>query len=154
MKNYKYAILLLILSIIFSVSCSKDIFDKIDTDPNNPTSVEVDFILPIAEARCFHDLIAGEGARYISSYVEHFCNVHLNAYFPDRGTSQFNQAYTVLKDTKEIIDRGSEENKWVHVGIAQVIHAIALATLRSLSWRNRRNSRNRRKRQRFACPIN
>lgn len=129
MRSNKYLILLLIISVIFFISCSKDILDRIDTDPNNPTSVEVDFILPIAATRCFHDLLGGVGARFIGSYVEHFCNVHLNPYFPDRGTSQFNQAYTVLKDTKEIIDRGTDEGKWIHVGIAQIIHAMALSTL-------------------------
>jgi len=129
MKTYKYIFATLFLSILFSLSCSNDILDEIDTDPNNPTSVEVDFILPIAQIRCISDLLGGGGARYISSYVEHHCNVHLNPYWPERGTDQFGNAYTVLKDTKEIIEIGSEKNKWTHVGIAQVIHSIALATL-------------------------
>lgn len=125
----KYIITTFFLIILFSSSCSNDILDEIDTDPNNPTSVEIDFILPIAQIRCISDLLGGTGARYISSYVEHHCNVHLNAYWPERGTAQFGEAYTVLKDTKEIIEIGSEKQKWTHVGIAQVIHAIALAAL-------------------------
>src|SRR5690554_1525076 len=129
MKKLIYISIIFISGIFLQTACTHDIFDEIDTDPNNPTAVEVDFILPIAQVRCVHDLLAGNGARYISSYIEHHCNVHLNAYWPDRGTSQFNLAYTVLKDTKEIIDIGSEQNKWVHVGIAQVIHALALSTL-------------------------
>ena len=129
MKSYKYIILLFILSIVSSLSCTHDIFDEIDTDPNNPTEVPVDFILPIAQVRCVHDFLGGGGARYISSYVEHHTNVHLNPYWPDRGTGQFNQAYNILNDTKIIIDKGSEEEKWTHVGIAQVIKALTLATL-------------------------
>lgn len=129
MKNYKYILLQLILSIVFSLSCSDDIFDEIDTDPNNPTEVPVDFILPIAQVRCVHDFLGGTGARYISSYVELHCSVHLNPLFPDRGTSQFNTAYTILQDTKIIIEKGSEESKWTHVGIAQVIKALTLGTL-------------------------
>lgn len=129
MKNYKCIILLLILSFVFTLSCSHDILDEIDTDPNNPTDVSVDFILPIAQIRCVHDFLGGGGARYISSYVEHHCNVHVNPYWPERGTGQFNQAYTILRDTKMIIEKGTEENKWTHVGIAQVIKALTLGTL-------------------------
>jgi hypothetical protein len=129
MKNYKYLILLLILSIVFPISCSDDILDEIDTDPNNPTEVPVDFILPIAQVRCVHDFIGGYGARSISSYVEHHCSVHLNPLWPEWATGQFNQAYSILNDTKIIIDKGSEEEKWTHVGIAQVIKALTLGTL-------------------------
>jgi hypothetical protein len=129
MKSYIYKILLSILSIVFLLSCSNDILDEIDTDPNNPTEVSVDYILPIAQIRCVHDFLGGDGARSISSYVEHHCNVHLNPLWPDRSTNQFNQAYSILKDTKIIIEKGSKENKWTHVGIAQVIKAITLGTL-------------------------
>ncbi|MBN1926750.1 MAG: SusD/RagB family nutrient-binding outer membrane lipoprotein [Prolixibacteraceae bacterium] len=129
MEKFKYIIFLLILSVTFSTSCSDDVLDEIDRDPNNPTEVSVDFILPGVQVNCIHSFLMGAGARYISSYVEHHCNVHLNPYWPERGTDQFNQAYSILKDVNIIIEKGSEENKWTHVGIAQVIKAITLGTL-------------------------
>ena len=126
MKNIKY---ILFLSVILSLSCSKDQLDEIDTDPNNPTSVPVEYILPSAEVKMFHSFFGGSTATAISTYVEHTCNVHPEKMDIVRKTGIWHTGYAILKDCKLIIEQASEQDFWTHVGIAQVVQAITLATM-------------------------
>ena len=128
MKNIKYIIFQLFLSILL-VSCSQDKFDEIDTDPNNITSVGVDNVLPSAQVKYFCSMCGSTTATAISTYVEHSCNVHAEAMEVNRKTGLFSTAYGTLRDTKEIIEQGTAEESWIHVGIAQVIQAFALGML-------------------------
>ncbi len=128
MKNIKYIIFQLFLSILL-VACSQDKFDEIDTDPNNITSVGVNDILPSAQVKYFCSMCGSSTTTAISTYVEHSCNVHAEAMEVNRKTGLFGTAYGTLRDTREIIEQGTEEGAWIHVGIAQVIQAFALGML-------------------------
>jgi len=129
MKNFKFIIQLFIISVL-SFSCSNDALDEIDTDPNNPTSVSVDLLLPNAEINMVNDIFAGNSAKYISTYVEHTCNVHLNPMLPeDTNTTLWNKSYSIMMDCKDIIEKGEEGEYWTHVGIAKVVYAFVLGTL-------------------------
>ena len=128
MKNIKYIIFQVFLSILL-VACSQDKFDEIDTDPNNITSVGVNNILPSAEVKYFCSMCGSGTATAISTYVEHTCNVHGEMMSVNRKTGLFGAAYSTLRDTKEIIETGTEEGAWIHVGIAQVIQAFTLGML-------------------------
>ena len=61
MKKYKY-LALFILGIVFTWSCSDDTLDEIDTDPNNPTDVPIDFILPNAQINMVNDFFGGSSS--------------------------------------------------------------------------------------------
>lgn len=126
MKKLRY---ILILSILLSFSCSEKILDEIDTDPNNPTSVPVSYIIPTAQIKMVNSLFGGATATAISTYVEQTCNVHPEKMDIIRKTGLWDVGYQILKDSKQIIDKGTEENLWVHVGIGQVIEAFTLGTL-------------------------
>ncbi len=129
MKIYRIIIQIFIISVLSS-SCSNDTFDEIDTDPNNPTNVSVDLLLPNIEAGMLNNVFSGISARYITTYVEHSCNVHLNPMLPeDTNTSLWNNSYSILMDCKDIIEKGEEGEYWMHVGIAKVIYAFVLGTL-------------------------
>ena len=126
MKNIKY---ILFLSIVFTLSCSQDQFDEIDTDPNNPTYVPVEFIIPSAQIKMVHSFYGSSSATAISTYVEHTCNVHPEKMELNRKTGIWDVGYAILNDTKMIIKQASEENAWTHVGIAQIIQAFTLGTM-------------------------
>ena len=129
MKKYRYIIQVFIISVL-SFSCSNDALDGIDTDPNNPTDVSVDLLLPNAEINMVNDIFAGTSARYITTYVEHTCNVHLNPMLPeDTNTALWNKSYSILMDCQDIIEKGTEGEYWTHVGIAKVVFAFVLGNL-------------------------
>lgn len=130
MKNYRYIIFQVILIAALSFSCSNDALDEIDTDPNTPTDVPVNLLLPQVEINMVNDVFAGASAKYITTYVEHTANVHLNPMLPeDTNTALWNKCYDILMDAKIIIGKGSDEENWLHVGIAKVISAFVYGTL-------------------------
>lgn len=129
MKKFRYNLSIFLLTVLFA-SCSMDALDNIDTDPNNPTDVSVDLLLPQVEINMVNDLFAGTSARYITTYVEHTCNVHLNPMLPeDTNTALWNEAYDIMMDLKIIIEKGTAQENWLHVGAAKVIYAFVLGTL-------------------------
>lgn len=128
MKNSKYTIFQLFISILL-VACSQDKFDEIDTDPNNITSVGVNNILPSAQVKLFNSMCGSGTATAIGTYVELCCNVHGEKMEVNRKTGLFGTAYGTLRDTKEIIDQGTKEGAWIHVGIAEVVQAYTLGIL-------------------------
>jgi hypothetical protein len=129
MKNFRYNLSIFLLTVLFA-SCSMDALDSIDTDPNNPTDVSVDLLLPQVEINMVNDFFAGTSARYITTYVEHTCNVHLNPMLPeDTNTALWNEAYDIMMDLKIIIEKGTAQENWLHVGAAKVIYAFVLGTL-------------------------
>lgn len=130
MKPLHHKFLRLLLLTLIWTSCSMDALDRIDTDPNNPTDVSVDLLLPQVEINLVNDFFAGASARYITTYVEHTCNVHLNPMLPeDTNTALWNEGYDIMMDLKIIIEKGTEQQNWVHVGAAKVIQAFVLGTL-------------------------
>lgn len=129
MKKYSN-IAQLVLVIILFWSCSYDELDRIDTDPNNPTNVPIDLLLPQVEINMVNDVFGGSTARFITTYTEHTANVHLNPMRPDgTNTALWNESYDIMMDLKIIIEKGSAEGKWVHVGIAKTVYAFVLGTL-------------------------
>lgn len=130
MKNYRYILFQLILVAALSFSCSNGILDEIDTDPNTPTDVPVNLLLPQVEINMVNDIFAGASARYITTYVEHTANVHLNPMLPeDTNTALWNKSYDIMMDLQIIIEKGSANGSWAHVGIAKVIYAFVLGNL-------------------------
>ncbi|MEL7588582.1 MAG: SusD/RagB family nutrient-binding outer membrane lipoprotein [Prolixibacteraceae bacterium] len=130
MKNLSYNLFLLIAMAVILASCSMDALDEIDTDPNNPTDVSINLLLPQVQINLVNDLFAGTSARYITTYVEHTANVHLNPMLPeDTNTALWNESYDILMDLKIIIEKGTAEGNWQHVGTAKVIYAFVLGTL-------------------------
>lgn len=129
MKNYRYIILQAILITGLLFSCSYDELDRIDNDPNNPTNVPVDLLLPQVEINMVNDVFGGGTARFFSTYTEHTANVHLNPMKPEGATGLWSEAYDIMMDLKIIIEKGSREGKWMHVGIAKVVYAFVLGTL-------------------------
>jgi hypothetical protein len=129
MKKYIY-IAQVILATILLWSCSYDELDRIDTDPNNPTNVPIDLLLPQVEINMVNDVFGGGAARFITTYTEHTANVHLNPMRPEgTNTALWNEAYDIMMDLKIIMEKGSDEGKWVHVGIAKTVYAFVLGTL-------------------------
>ncbi|MBN1144203.1 MAG: SusD/RagB family nutrient-binding outer membrane lipoprotein [Bacteroidales bacterium] len=123
-----FAAVLLLLT-----GCTNDMLDEINTDPNNPTDVSVELLLPHSTMSMVNLAVASKQAQWLSTYVEHTANVRLNIMHPaDNVGTYWNDNYLNLNNLSIIIDKASAENKWFHVGIAKIIRAIVLAQLTDL----------------------
>lgn len=118
---------------ILITGCTNDILDEIDTDPNNPTDVSVELLLPHSATSMVTQTVASRQSLWVSTYVEHTTNVRVNVMEPFGNTETYWQDnYLNLKNIEVIIEKASAENKWLHVGIAKIIKAIVLSQLTDL----------------------
>lgn len=133
MKNIKWKKhLLWSLATCFLVSCSDDIMDDINENPNAPTDVPISLLLPQATISTIHGVAGDGGGEYACFFVEHNTNVHLNPRMPFNVNSNvWSSTYFTLKDLNIIIEKGSaggsEEGQYVAVGIAKILYAYALS---------------------------
>ncbi|MEK6481790.1 SusD/RagB family nutrient-binding outer membrane lipoprotein [Catalinimonas sp. 4WD22] len=138
MKRKLYKINLSLLLLIFmQFSCSEDIMDEIDTNPNSPTDVPVSLLLPQATINTVSAIAGGDAARAIAVFVEHATNVRLNPIEPmNVSNNHWNSTYDGLSDLSIIIQKGSEggdeEGNYTYVGIAKVLYAYTLGSATDL----------------------
>jgi len=122
---------------LFAVSCSDEIMDEIDTDPNNPTDVPISMLMSGCTVGAPFWITGTELAWYSSVFCEQTAGAHgqmrdadrranINSSLSDNSWAFF--IYPRLHpDLKIIIEKGSEggseEGKWIDVGIAKVLQA-------------------------------
>lgn len=123
----------LFVAVQLFAGCSHDTLDEIDTDPNNPTDVSVELLLPHSTMSMVNLAVASKQAQWLSTYVEHTANVRVNVMHPGDNTGAYwNDNYLNLNNINIIIEKASSEGKWLHVGIARIIQSIVLAQLTDL----------------------
>ncbi len=142
MKTYKFLSYILLAGLLLVTnSCSEDTLDEIDTNPNSPTDVTINLLLPQAQVDVSFAVTNTDVAWYSSVFVQHTAGVHAQLQAADR-RSGLNDATlvnntwttiyaTTLPDLNLIIEKGSEggdeEGRWVAVGIAKILKAYTLA---------------------------
>ena len=133
MKKY-ISIFSILLLMLFAFSCSDEIMDEIDTDPNNPTDVPISMLMSGSTAATPYWVTGTDIAWYSSVFVEQTCGAHGQMRDADRRANINSQlgenawAFyiypSLLPDLKIIIEKGSEggseEGKWIDVGIAKI----------------------------------
>jgi hypothetical protein len=113
-------------------SCSDDILDDINENPNAPTDVPISLLLPQTIISTIHGVAGDGGGEFASFFVEHATNVHLNPRMPfNVNSNAWSSTYYTLKDLAIIIEKGSEggseEGQYVAVGIAKILYAYTLS---------------------------
>jgi len=125
---------------LLNFSCSDEIMDEIDTDPNNPADVPISLLMPGVTAATPYWVTGTTLAWYSSIFVEHTAGAHGQMRDADRKANLNSQlsenswAFHIyprlLPDLKIIIEKGSEggseEGKWLDVGIAKVLMAYTM----------------------------
>ncbi|NDK54634.1 SusD/RagB family nutrient-binding outer membrane lipoprotein [Pontibacter sp. BT213] len=133
--------------LLVSNSCSEDKLDEIDTNPNSPTDVPINLLLPQVEVDVAFAVANTDVAWYSSVFVQHTTGVHAQLQSADRraglnDATLVNNTWTTiyattLPDLNLIIQKGSEggeeEGKWIEVGIAKILKAYTLA-IATDSW--------------------
>lgn len=132
MKTIKWNIFSVSLLTCFLLSCSDEILNEINDNPNAPTDVPISLLLPQATISTIHGVAGDGGGEFACFFVEHTTNVHLNPRLPfNVNSAVWADTYSTLKDLKTIIDKGSEggneEGQYTAVGIAKVLYAFTLS---------------------------
>jgi hypothetical protein len=136
MKKY-ISILSILLLMLFAFSCSDEIMNEIDTDPNNPVDVPISMLMSGCTAATPYWVTGTTLAWYSSIFVEQTAGAHGQMRDADRRAninsqlSENSWAFQIyprlLPDLKIIVEKGSdggsEEGKWIDVGIAKVLQA-------------------------------
>ncbi len=124
-------------------SCSEDIMDEVNVNPNNPTDVNAKFILAdVITSTAFYN-VGADLNTYISSYVEHEVGTANQLWDAERRQSQpamastfenpWGNIYSSLRNAKIAIAKssegGAEAGNNTTLGIAQILAAYNLALL-------------------------
>ncbi len=145
MKKLIYILSIFILVLAMG-ACSEDMMDEINENPNDPTDVTSDLIIPDIMASTAFSVVGSDLAFYASVYIEHnvgiygqLYNAEIRASEPTSGTTYNNSWGTIyrnLKNLKIVMDKcsdgGDEEGNYHTLGIAQVLTAYNLAVLTDL----------------------
>lgn len=142
MKTNRFLCFLLAAGLMFGAgSCSDDILDEIDTNPNSPEDVSLSLLMPQVTVNVPTAVTGTDLAWYSSVYVRHTAGAHGQLQDADRRSNQeassivnnvWNNIYAgVLPDLNLIIKKGSEGGSEagsnIHVGIAKVLKAYTLS---------------------------
>jgi len=145
MKKYIYKIAVAALAFTVS-SCSEDLMDDINSNPNDPSEVSSSLIITDVMTKSAFNVTGSDMAFYASCYMEHNVGVYNQMYNaeirsgePTNSTTYNNtwkSVYRNLLNANDIItkcsDGGSEEGNYHTLGIAQVLSAYNLAILTDL----------------------
>lgn len=132
MKNINWKIFFAGVASCLFLSCSDDLLDEINNNPNAPTDVPISLLLPQATISTIHGVAGDGGGEFASFFVEHATNVHLNPRMPfNVNGTVWGNTYSTLKDLRTVIEKGSEggseEGQYIAVGMAKVLYAYTLS---------------------------
>lgn len=149
MKKYtKYIKNLFAISLsVFALSaCSEDTMDKINSNSNNPLSVDAKFIVPDLQLSTAFSVVGGDLSLYASVYMEQEAGVHGQMFNAETRTGEpiststynnvWNSLYSNIKNAKVIIKKcstgGAEDGSEITLGIGKIYLAYNAAVLADL----------------------
>jgi Starch-binding associating with outer membrane len=145
MKNFlKYTVCLILgmAGLLTFPACERNFLD-INTDPNNPTDVPLNQLLPYAQLSMSNAMTLssfGISDPLMSFSHQIVVRSNYNNYFAVGDDPNVNdpwqQLYGVsLTDIRQIISKGTATNSWHYVGVAQIMKAFSFSVLVDL-WGN------------------
>ena len=142
--------ILFIVMVLFTVSCNKDFLD-INTDPNNPTAIEVSKLLPWAQRTLGDALALGEDNGGLSQILSVYTHQVSTREEPDQYGATGNEFYLglawsklyatspppgattpvfgVLNNLDDIIERSTAAENTQYAGIAKILKAYTFSQL-------------------------
>lgn len=145
MKNIKITLLTLMGLFLFQ-SCSEDIMDDINSNPNEPTDVPSRLIITDVMVASAFQLTGADNSFYAGVYSELNAGNHNQTYKaqirdgePQKSSTynnSWNTSYRQLRALKIIIEKcsanGAEKGNYQTLGVAQILYAYNLALLTDL----------------------
>ena len=143
MKTNRFLSFLLAAGLALGASsCSDEVLNEIDTNPNSPEDVSLNLLMPQVTVNIPTAVTGVDLAWYSSVFVQHTTGAHGQMQDADRRTGAvetptfvnnvWNNIYAgVLPDLNVMIEKGSEggseAGKYIHVGIAKVLKAYTIS---------------------------
>ncbi|WP_209330173.1 SusD/RagB family nutrient-binding outer membrane lipoprotein [Lunatimonas salinarum] len=129
-KNMQRIVLLIGMIGILS-SCSDEILNQIDTNPNAPVNVSVDLLLPQATMGAVYGVGGNFTMNQVSFIVEHTSNVSVNNVIDPFfiASSLWENSYLALNDLQAMIERAEQDGFYTYLGIGQVLTAYIFSQL-------------------------
>jgi Starch-binding associating with outer membrane len=135
MKRINLFIVLLVVGAMSFTSCKK-YFGDINVDPDNPTKVTVNVLLPQIEMRLAYTLW-GDYSRFVGIYTAHldgvgrqFAVIDNYGIIPSDVDAPWDNLYSgVLMDSKQMMDIAAEGGYNHYIGVGQAITAYTLMLL-------------------------
>lgn len=133
-------ILLTIITLFALESCQKESLTDLNTDPNNPANVDLGLTFTAGQ-----DYILYRYGRFTNGsdwdawaglFTQHFAGNHGSGIDFDQYNIRNNDAlwarwWDGFLDLKNVIDRGTPQEAWEHVGASKIITALGLGSLTS-----------------------
>lgn len=143
MKSIKIYFLLMLVAL---TSCSEDVMDGINKNPNDPNDVPSRFILTDVMTSSAFSITGADYNFYASVYMElnvgtwgQMYNAEIRTGEPIASSTynnSWNAQYRNLRQLQIVIDKcspgGSEEGNWTNLGIARIMSAYNWAMLTDL----------------------
>ncbi len=122
--------------VVFSVTSCDYLDPEINIDPNNPTDVSMDLLLPAAQAN-FAYTMGGDFGRYTSCWTQHHAGVErqhsaievYNIKESDTNTAWNTMYSDVLKELNILMVKADELGAPHYKGVAQVVTAMGVAVM-------------------------
>lgn len=132
--------LFVITFFLSTFSCQEESLSELNIDPNNPSNVSIALTFTAGT-----DYILYKYGRFTNSsdwdtwsglFIQSFSGNHGNGISFDQYTIRNNDAlwgrwFDAFLDLNDVIDRGSEQGAWQHVGASKIITALGLGSLTS-----------------------
>jgi tetratricopeptide (TPR) repeat protein len=127
--------ILIALILLISASCTDEILNKIDTNPNQVNDAPLKTILPQVEMSYVTEVAGGSSALnsfYLSEANTFVLGNNVLKDVQGLGSQVWNQAYAALNDLSIVKKKALESNAYTYAGIADVLKAFNLAALTDL----------------------
>ena len=138
MKKIYFKIVLSLL--IFTPLACEMSLEELNEDPNNPTAANLDLVFTAGENSVLYkfgrftngsdwDLWAGLWTQTFAG--NHGSGISFDQYQIRNADAVWTTWYDGMGDLKNVIDRGETLEAWHHVGVSQIVTALALGNLTS-----------------------
>ena len=122
----------------FSLSSCKKILD-VNVDPNNPTDVPANVILPAAEVNLAFS-VGGNASRYTGHFIQHYGGHRAQPleygqynFSPSSSDNFWSSMYSgVLRDLKSVMEKSRASGDSMYVGVSQILMAQTFSILTDL----------------------
>lgn len=138
---YKMLSVAVIGASVITSSCSEDILDKINENPNSPTQVPLSLVLPVVETEIAYSVVGGDMSLYAGVWSQLVTGVHAQLHAADRfvyTNSLVNNTWTsayanALKNLREMELQAIEEENTDYQAVINILQAYTYSIVTD-SW--------------------
>lgn len=138
---YKVLSVAVIGASLMTASCSEDVLDEINENPNSPTETPLSLVLPVVETEIAYSIVGGDMSLYAGVWSQLVTGVHAQLHAADRfvyTNSMVNNTWTssyagALKNLREMEVQAIEEENTDYQAVINILQAYTFSVVTD-SW--------------------